>query len=57
MGDDSVAYQESLAFVQRAAGTDLELRLYRNGDHRLLERKDEMAEAACAFFGRWWPSS
>jgi alpha-beta hydrolase superfamily lysophospholipase len=57
MQDDSVPYQESLAFVQMAAGTELELRLYRDGDHRLLARKDEMAEAACRFFERWWPPS
>ena len=28
----------------------IELRLFKNGDHRLLAFKDQMAEAACAFF-------
>lgn len=53
--DDTVPATDSLAFVQLAAHPALELRLYRDGDHRLLPRKDEMAEAACAFFGRWLP--
>jgi alpha-beta hydrolase superfamily lysophospholipase len=50
MRDDVVPYQGSLRLVQAAPGPDLELRLYKEGDHRLLDRCDEMAEAACNFF-------
>lgn len=53
MEDDLVPYTESLALVQRSTYPDIELRLYRGGDHRLLAFKDEMAEAACQFFARW----
>lgn len=51
--DDVVPYTRSVAFVERAAGPHLELRLYKDGDHRLVDRKEEMAESACAFFARW----
>jgi hypothetical protein len=30
----------------------MELRLYKDGDHRLLAYSEEMAEAACNFFAR-----
>jgi pimeloyl-ACP methyl ester carboxylesterase len=53
MRDDVVKYGRSVAFAERAAHPVIELRLYKNGDHRLLEFKDEMAEAACAFLARW----
>src|SRR5262249_24087117 len=56
MRDDSVPYPDSLAFAERAPA-DVELRLYRNGDHRLLALKAEMAESACRFFAPWWPLS
>lgn len=52
MNDDTVPYSESLSFVERVNCPDVELRLYRHGDHRLLPFKDEIAEAACAFFER-----
>ncbi len=51
--DDVVPYARSLAFVEQAAGPHVELRLYKDGDHRLVDRKDEMAEAACGFFKHW----
>jgi alpha-beta hydrolase superfamily lysophospholipase len=50
--DDTVPFTQSLNFVERAAYPEIELRLYKNGDHRLLALKDEMAEAACEFFAR-----
>ena len=50
--DDTVPYTHSLAFVEMARNPQIELRLYKDGDHRLLKYKEEMAEAACAFFGR-----
>ncbi len=51
--DNIVPYTHSLALVERAGYPHFELRLYKNGDHRLLAYKDEIAEAACAFFARW----
>jgi pimeloyl-ACP methyl ester carboxylesterase len=55
MRDEVIPYAQSLAFVEAAGYPDIELRLYKNGDHRLLAYKDEMAEAACAFFARVMP--
>jgi pimeloyl-ACP methyl ester carboxylesterase len=52
MRDDVVPYTGSLGLAEKATQTDVEVRLYKNGDHRLLAYKDEMAEAACAFFAR-----
>jgi pimeloyl-ACP methyl ester carboxylesterase len=52
MKDDVVPYHGSLTFVERAAQADVELRLYKNGDHRLLAHSEEMAESACEFFAR-----
>jgi pimeloyl-ACP methyl ester carboxylesterase len=52
MRDDAVPYPLSLAFTQIASHPDIELRLIKAGDHRLTAYKDEIAEAACGFFGR-----
>jgi pimeloyl-ACP methyl ester carboxylesterase len=51
MLDDTVPYTHSLAFLETARHPAIELRLYKDGDHRLLKYKEEMAKAACAFFG------
>jgi pimeloyl-ACP methyl ester carboxylesterase len=48
MRDTVVPYSHSLAFAERAEA-DVEVRLFNTGDHRLLEFKDEIAEAACRF--------
>src|SRR5262249_4983995 len=48
--DDIVPYQQSVEFVEMARHPAIELRLYKDGDHRLLEYKEEMAEAACGVF-------
>lgn len=53
MQDDLVPHTQTLAFVDAAKSPHIELRLYKDGDHRLLALKDEMAEAACALFARW----
>jgi len=50
--DEVVPYQQCIAFLERAAFPGIELRLYKDGDHRLLDYKDEIAEAACDFFAR-----
>ena len=52
MRDDVVPYRDSLTFVEGIASGEIEIRLYRDGDHRLMTRADEMAEAACTFFAR-----
>jgi pimeloyl-ACP methyl ester carboxylesterase len=54
VADDTVPAADSLAFVARASYPDIELRLLKGGDHRLLEYKDILAEEFCRFFGRWW---
>lgn len=48
--DDVVPYTRVLAFLEQAANPQLELRLYKDGDHRLNDRREVMAEAACDFF-------
>jgi pimeloyl-ACP methyl ester carboxylesterase len=53
MLDDIVPYTHSVAFEENAACPEIELRLFKNGDHRLAEWKDTMAEAACEFFARF----
>jgi pimeloyl-ACP methyl ester carboxylesterase len=53
MKDDIVPYSRSLAFIEKTACPQVELRLYKDGDHRLTDRKHELAETACEFVGRW----
>ncbi len=50
--DETVPWREALDFVARCDFPDVELRLFKNGDHRLLALKDEMTEEACRFFER-----
>ena len=50
--DEVVAYSECLEFIKKAVQADVELHLFKNGDHRLLSYRDQMAEAACEFFVR-----
>lgn len=50
--DDIVPDTDSLEFLRRAAGADLELRLLKSGDHRLTAYKEEIAAAAGQFFAR-----
>jgi pimeloyl-ACP methyl ester carboxylesterase len=47
--DDTVPYGDSVDFLQKASGGRIELRLFKNGDHRLTEYKDEIAAEACRF--------
>lgn len=54
MADDTVPAGDSLAFVERTAFPEIELRLLKGGDHRLLWYKDVLADEFCRFFGRWW---
>jgi len=51
--DDVVPIGQSLKLLERAAHPAIEMRIYKDGDHRLLNFKTEMAESACGFFARW----
>ena len=53
MQDDIVPYSRSVAFAEQTTCPHVELRLYKDGDHRLTDRKVEMAEAACDFVAHW----
>jgi abhydrolase domain-containing protein 10 len=57
MRDDTIPYRRTLPLVESAAFGQIELRLFKDGDHRLLALKDEMAEAACDFFARRLPQA
>ena len=48
MLDTVVPYQVSLTFMEQAVCPHIELRLFKDGDHRLLAYKDELAESAWA---------
>jgi pimeloyl-ACP methyl ester carboxylesterase len=52
MADDVVPYQHSLGLIEQLRDDRAELRLLKDGDHRLSLYKEEIAEAACAFFAR-----
>jgi uncharacterized protein len=54
MADDTVPVADSLAFVERTSFPDIELRLIKGGDHRLLSYKDVLADEFCRFFERFW---
>jgi hypothetical protein len=47
-----VPFEGSVEFLRRAAAQELELRLYRDGDHRDPTDRDRLAEAALDFFER-----
>jgi len=53
MRDDVVPYSQSVHFAEQVRHPAVELRLLKDGDHRLTAHKDEIAEAACAFFARF----
>jgi pimeloyl-ACP methyl ester carboxylesterase len=52
MLDDTVPYTHTTSFVESAKNPNIELHLYKDGDHRLLKYKEDMAESACGFFGK-----
>ncbi len=52
--DEVIPYQHAVEFLEKVKPTiPVELRLLHPGDHRLVEYKDQMAEAICAFFERY----
>ena len=52
LSDDVVPAEDSLVFLRRAAYTGIELRLLKDGDHRLTAHKDEIAAEAGRFFAK-----
>jgi pimeloyl-ACP methyl ester carboxylesterase len=50
MADDVVPYRQMLEVVEHVEKAAIEIRLWKGGDHRLIEYKEVMAEALCAFF-------
>jgi pimeloyl-ACP methyl ester carboxylesterase len=55
MRDDTVSHVDSVDFVRQTDYPDIELHLFKDGEHRLLPYKEEMAEAICRFFAPRWP--
>jgi alpha-beta hydrolase superfamily lysophospholipase len=52
LADDVVPSEDSLVFLRQAAYTGIELRLLKDGDHRLTVHKDEIAAEAGRFFAK-----
>jgi uncharacterized protein len=52
LADDIVPAGDSVEFQQKAAGADIELRLFKSGTHRLSEFKTEIAVETVRFFSR-----
>ena len=50
MADEIVPYSLSVEFANRCAVGDIELVLFKNGDHRLNREREKLAFAACEFF-------
>ncbi len=50
MRDETISYTDSLDLIQRTDYPRIELHLFKDGEHRLLEYADEIAEAICRFF-------
>ena len=53
MRDDVIPYARSVTVAERMQYPGVEVRLLKDGDHRLTGFRDDLAEAACAFFERW----
>ncbi|MGH9937231.1 MAG: alpha/beta hydrolase, partial [Blastocatellia bacterium] len=52
MADDTVPYSLSLEFAARCVSGDVEVTLFKSGDHRLNREKESLAFAACEFLAR-----
>ena len=52
MADETVPYSHSVEFAELCAGGDIELVLFKSGDHRLNRQKERLAFAACEFFAK-----
>lgn len=51
--DNVIPVSESLSFLQQANYPDIELHLFKSGDHRLTAFKEEIAAHMARFFSRW----
>jgi uncharacterized protein len=52
MRDETIPYQLSLDFIEHAEESRLELFLSREGDHRLITQKEQMARESCHLLAR-----
>lgn len=52
LADDTVPAGDSIDFINQVPLADIELRLIKDGDHRLNTHKEELAAEACRFFIR-----
>jgi hypothetical protein len=50
-----VPYEVSVDFIARATNGDVELMLFKRGDHRLNREGGKMARMACDFFAERLP--
>jgi pimeloyl-ACP methyl ester carboxylesterase len=50
LADDVVPVEDSLDFIRETKYPEVELRIFKDGDHRLTAHKDEIAAEACRFF-------
>lgn len=50
MQDDLVPYPISIEFAERCRHSNIELHIFKDGDHRLNLEKDRMARLSCDFF-------
>jgi pimeloyl-ACP methyl ester carboxylesterase len=50
MADDLVPYRDSIEFTERCLIEDIELLLFKRGDHRLNRESEKMARLACDFW-------
>lgn len=55
MLDRIVPFDRTVALVENMSCPDIELRLFRGGEHRMNQFKEEIAEASCDFFARHIP--
>src|SRR5262245_30212509 len=52
MKDEVIPYGRSLAVVEQMKYSRIEVRLFKEGDHRLSNLEQEIAESACTFFAQ-----
>lgn len=53
MRDESVPYEGSLEFAEACASSEIEVRIIKEGDHRLNLHRERIAREACDFFARF----
>lgn len=53
MADDTIGHSHSLTFVEQCAWAPIEVRLIKDGDHRLSAWKEQIADESCRFFQRY----